>query len=207
MKLIIVVCLLLSSSMLFAQSAETKKKKKTKAKKVETSPTKTAAPPKVLEVKPTTVKQKTMKDYFGINYFGVINGPSISQISHGELHNRRTDKDGDDSGAKGGSYLRWDHQFSFLGRKVFGNMDYVANFRVRTQTDPSNEVVGRDFRTGFQGVMYQGKRDGLWARFDVDLPTSTASKNDEMIVSPGWLIDYFYSATNNLTIGLNHFLC
>jgi hypothetical protein len=207
------MCLILSSSLAFAQTAvkktETKKKKKTavktsvktSVKAIDQTKTTVAPAPTAAPVKKES-KNKTLKDYFGINYFGVINGPSVSQISHGELHNRRTNLAGEDTGA----YLRWDHQFSFLGRKVLGNMDYVANVRIRTQKDPANEVVGRDFRTGFQGMLYQGKKDGLWGRFDVDLPTSTGSKIDGMIVSPGWLIDYFYSATSNLTLGLNHFL-
>ncbi len=206
MKLIIVMCLIISSSLVLAQSTDTKKKKKTKAKKVETSSTKTTTPPTVLEVKPTQVKKKTIKDYFGINYFGVFEGPTASQFGSLDFHNRRTDKDGDDSGAKGGNYLQWDHQFSFLGKKAVGNMDFVANVRIRTTTNPANQVIGRDFRTGLQGMLYQGKKAGFWARFDVDLPTSTASKRDKLIASPGWLLDYFYAVNDCLTLGGMHFL-
>jgi hypothetical protein len=125
-------------------------------------------------------------------YFGMVNGPSARR----PIENRRMDQK---TGELNGRYLSVGHQMG-LGYKV-GDYTLIYNHRFETGMDPNDHVAMQNARPGIQGTWARGDRWAFWARWDVELPQSKASRADKMQPSPGFLTDLAYSINDLSLVG------
>lgn len=129
----------------------------------------------------------------GLNYFGVINGPSMGNI----VNDRRTDE----NGTSNGDHLSMDHQVGYQ-YKMNDTATFVWNFRFNTGLNPENHSFNKDDRVGFQGTWYKNDYHSFWARFDLEVPFSTVSKNGNRKSSPGWLSVNTFTVNSLTAVGL-----
>ncbi len=144
-----------------------------------------------------------IKEDFDLGYAAEFYGPSI----------KRPGSRPSDGGNLSQSDLRYDSQIS-VDYHLFDDKELTLKLRFRNEfgdkhiDSETGEVKAhdngqmRDTRIGIQGVWYTAGNFSYWARYHVELPTSTNSKRTNRLGAMGAAQDFAFRLNDKTIIGL-----